>query len=399
MRVTKIETIALRDRPAGATSWNTARESRGRSEAAVEGYDETVVRVHTDEGITGIGQAEAPSLVIDAILHNSYGLENLIKGEDPTNVRRLWQKMYSNTGLYGRHGVTLTAIGAVETALWDIAGKAFGKPVHELVWYPFMTTKVPAETRKYVMPYATVYPPGDNIAQLRERLTFAVSQGFHAVKVEEWPGQFGNVDVETDIQVIGAARTVLGPRRDLMIDVQNRWQSVVYALTTIRAVEQFRPFFIEAPLPADNLDGYARLATAVDTRIAAGDWGFTGRHEFRDLIERGHVDVVQPSAVRAGGISEILQIAEMAYLRGTLCIPHAWCHMVGVAAEIHLAAVTPNMPYFEFPIAFPDSPIISQLLEPRIAIRKDGSVEVPNRPGLGFELNEDVVKKFRVDPY
>lgn len=398
MKITKIETIALRDRPAGARSWNAARDRAGGG-PGIDTYDETVVRVHTDEGITGIGQAETPSLVIDAIIRNSHGLESLLLGENPTNVRRLWQKMYNATGLYGRHGVTLSAIGAVETALWDIAGKAFGKPVHELIWVPFMTAKVEAEPKLSVTPYATVYPPGGSIAELRERVGFAVAQGFRAVKVEEWPGQFANVDVETDVAVISAARTVLGPRRDLMIDVQNRWQEVAQALTTIRAIDQFRPFFIEAPLPPDNLDGYARLASAVDTRIAVGDWGFTGRHEFREVLERGNVDVVQPSAVRAGGINEIVRIAEMAYSRGRLCIPHSWCHMVGVAAELHMAAVVPNMPYIEFPVAIPDSPIISELLEPKIAVRKDGTIEVPNRPGLGFELNEDVVKKFRVDPY
>jgi len=398
MKITRIETIALRDRPTAAKSSDGAR-THGAHDHGIYGYDETVVRVHTTEGLTGIGQAEAPSLVIDSIIRNSHGLETLLKGEDPTNVRRLWQKMYDATGLYGRHGVVITAIGAIETALWDIAGKALGKPVHELIWHAFMTTKVGATPRKSVVPYATVYPPGDNIEQLCERMTIATARGFRAVKVEEWPGQFGNVDVETDVAVVSAARTVLGPRRDLMIDVQNRWQEVAQALTTIRAVEQFRPFFIEAPLPADNLDGYARLANAVDTRIAVGDWGFTGRHEFREVLEVGNVDVVQPSAVRAGGIDEVLRIAEMAYARGRLCIPHAWCHMIGVAAEIHMAAVAPNMPYIEFPIPFPDSPIITDLLVPRIQVSNGGLIEVPNRPGLGFELNEDVVEKYRVEPY
>jgi L-alanine-DL-glutamate epimerase-like enolase superfamily enzyme len=398
MKITKVETIALRDRPAGARSWNATRDPAGDGPGN-DSYDETVVRVHTDEGITGIGQAEAPSLVIDAIIRNSHGLEQLLAGEDPTHVARLWQKMYNATGLYGRHGVTVSAIGAVETALWDIAGKAAGKPVHELIWLPFMTTQVEAEPRKSVTPYATVYPPGGSVTELKERIGLAVAKGFRAVKVEEWPGQFGNVDLDTDVAVISAARNVLGPGRDLMIDVQNRWQEVTQALTTIRAIEQFRPFFIEAPLPADNLDGYAQLASAVDTRIAVGDWGFTGRHEFRDVLERGQVDVVQPSSVRAGGIAEIVRIAEMAYSRGRLCVPHAWCHMVGVAAELHIAAVVPNMPYIEFPIAIPDSPIISELLEPQVEVRKDGTIEVPNRPGLGFELNEDVIKKFRVDPY
>jgi len=130
-----------------------------------------------------------------------------------------------------------------------------------------------------------------------------------------------------------------------------------------------------------------------------GDWGCSTRFEFEEIMLRGRVDVVQPSSVRSGGISEILKIAESAYRRGLLCIPHAWCHMVGVAAEVHMAAVAPNMPYFEYPMAFPDSPIISELLEPRLAPEADGTITVPRRPGLGFKLNEDVVRRYRVDPY
>jgi L-alanine-DL-glutamate epimerase-like enolase superfamily enzyme len=171
------------------------------------------------------------------------------------------------------------------------------------------------------------------------------------------------------------------------------------ALSTLRAIKPYGVYFLEAPFPADNLEAYARLADAVDTRIAMGDWGCSTRFEFEEIMTRGRVDVVQPSSVRSGGMSEILRIAEIAYRRGLLCIPHAWCHMVGVAAEIHLAAVVPNMPYFEFPIAFPDSPIISELLEPRLELEDDGTIAVPRRPGLGFRLNEDVVREYHVEPY
>jgi L-alanine-DL-glutamate epimerase-like enolase superfamily enzyme len=204
--------------------------------------------------------------------------------------------------------------------------------------------------------------------------------------------------VEQDAALVASAREVLGPERELMIDVQNRWQEVGRALATVRAIEPYRPFFIEAPFPPDNLEAYARLADAVDTRIAVGDWGCSTRFEFEELMVRGRVDVVQPSSVRSGGMSEILRIAEAAYRRGLLCIPHAWCHMVGVAAELHLAAVTPNMPYFEFPMAFPDSPVVSELLVPRLEIGADGTLEVPQRPGLGFRLNEDVLREYRVAP-
>ena len=379
MKITDIETIALYD-PEGS-------------------YPETIVRVHTDEGLTGIGQAESPSLVIDAVIKNSNGLAALIVGDDPSEVSRLWQKMYDNTGLYGRRGVTIAALGAVETALWDIAAKAIGKPVHQLIWSSFTSTRALTEPKKTVTPYVTVYPSGSNISELQERVSEAVDRGFRAVKIEEGHSMFGNVDIETDVAVVATAREALGPNRDLLIDVQNKYSEYGQALATVRAIEEFRPYLLEAPFPADNLEAYARLADTVDTRIAMGDWGFSTRHEFRDIIERGRVDVVQPSTVRSGGIREILYIAEMAYQRGLLCIPHAWCHVVGLAVGAHLAAVTPNMPYFESPIAYPDSPVISDLLNPMPQVSHDGTIKVPDRPGLGVELNEDVIRDFRVKPF
>ena len=131
MKITKFETIALLDPADGTvTSWNPSFDEASDESAIHGAYNATVVRVHTDEGIVGIGQSEAPSLVIDAIIRSSQGLEALLLGEDPTHVQRLWHKMYNVTGVYGRRGVVIGAIGAVETALWDIAGKATGKPVH-----------------------------------------------------------------------------------------------------------------------------------------------------------------------------------------------------------------------------------------------------------------------------
>ena len=378
MKITAIETIALLD-PGKAT--------------------ETVVRVHTDEGISGIGQAESPSLVIEAIVRCDGGLEEILRGEDPLQVERLWQKMYAATGLFGRRGVTIAAIGAVETALWDIAGQALVRPVCELIWQACCTVTEASEVKERVRPYATVYPPGEDVGEIVERFTLAKGRNFRAMKLEEWPGGFSHVSIQRDVEVARAARETIGEDRDLLIDVQNRWSEVGQALESIRAIAEFRPFFVEAPLPADNLPGLARLADAVDTRIAVGDWGFTTRFEFEEIMEKGRVDVVQPSSVRSGGIREITRIAEAAYRRGLICVPHAWCHMVGVAAEIHLAAVLPNMPYFEMPIAFPDSPIISELLEPVIEVDADGLIEVPKRPGLGFALNEEVVEQFQVAPH
>ncbi len=378
VKITGIETLALED-PAK--------------------YDFTIVRVRTNEGIDGIGQAESPSLVIDAAIKTRGGLEELLKGEDPLQVERLWQKMYDRTSLWGRRGVTIAAIGAVETALWDIAGKILNKPLSELIWRSFASTQAAVEVKSKVTPYATVYPPGNTDDEIRRRFGLAVERGFRAMKLEEVPGGFAHGSVKNDARLIRLIREIIGEDRDVMIDVQNTWNDVGRAVESCKAIEPFHVFFVEAPFSSDNLEAYRRLAEAVDIRIAAGDWGFTTRFEYLDLMERGGVDVVQPSTVRSGGISEILKIAEMAYRRGLPTITHSWNNMVGVAAAVHIAAVVPNMPYIEYPLAFPDSPLILELLIPRLEPDSNGGIEVPRGPGLGVTLNEEVVRRYRVKPF
>jgi len=377
VRITGIETLALED--------------PGK-------YSFTIVRVRTSAGIDGIGQAESPSLVIDAAIRARGGLEELLRGEDPVQVERLWQKMYDGTGLWGRRGVTIAAIGAVETALWDIAGKILERPVCELIWRSFATSKEPAAIKTKVRPYATVYPPGVAEEEIRQRFGVAVELGFQAMKFEEYPGGFAHVSAKNDARLIRLVREIVGENRDVMIDVQNAWYDVGQAIATCKLLEPYNVFFLEAPFPPDNLEAYRRLSERMNIRIAAGDWGLTTRFEYMDLMDRGGLGVVQPSTVRSGGISEIVKIAEIAYRKGLLCITHSWNQMVGVAAAVHLAAVVPNMPYFEYPVAFPPSPLISDLLVPPLAPDAQGWIEVARRPGLGFRLNDEIVNRFRVQP-
>lgn len=369
-----------------------------------------IVRVRTDEGVEGIGQAEIPALIAQAFVKTKEwrvagyfqgGLEDILIGEDTMNVERLWHKMYASMWLYGRRGAGIAVMSAIDMALWDIKGKILGEPVFELIWSACNITRADDDLmgpRKRVKPYATVYPSGSTPEEVRKNLSLAVSAGFEAVKLEECEGGFGRKDVKHDVELVQAAREAIGDKRDLMVDVQYIWNDYTRALSSIRAIEPFNVYFVEAPLPPDSLEAYAVLADTVDTPIACGDGGFTTRFEFRDLIERGKVDIVQPSVVRTGGITEILRIASMAYEKGKMCIPHSYAWMVGVAAEIHLAAVIPNMPYIEMPSPYPYSPLISELLDPPLKLR-GGYLDVPTRPGLGFELNEKIVEKYRVEPF
>ena len=209
-------------------------------------YNFSLVRVSTDGGITGIGQAESPSLVIEAAIRHRNGLEKLLRGEDPFDVERLWQKMYAATSLWGRRGVTIAAIGAVETALWDIAGKILQKPVAELIWRSAATVKDQAAIRPRVRPYATVYHPGSTDAEIRARFQQAVDRGFRAVKFEEVPNGFAHGDVKTDVRLVRLVRDIIGEDRDLRIEVQNVWRDVRRAVETARAIEPFHIYFLEA---------------------------------------------------------------------------------------------------------------------------------------------------------
>jgi L-alanine-DL-glutamate epimerase-like enolase superfamily enzyme len=203
--------------------------------------------------------------------------------------------------------------------------------------------------------------------------------------------------MKQDVRCFELAREAIGEDRDLFADVQNAWTDVNQAIATCKAIEPLHVYLVEAPFAPDNLEAYRRLADAVDVRIAVGDWGYTTRFDFIDIMEKGGVDVVEPSTVEAGGISEIMKIAEMAWRRGRTIIPHSWNHLIGASSAVHMAAVVPNMPYFEFPTEFPERPEVMDLLVPPLRCDADGMMEVPKRPGLGFTLNEDIVKKYRRD--
>ncbi len=392
MKITEIEVIPL-----------YAPEAQGVKSTCI-------VLVHTDEGIDGIGQVEIPAMIASAFIKTREweiagywqgGLEQVLLGEDPLNTERLWHKMYASMWLYGRRGAGIAVMSAIDTALWDIKGKALGKPVCELIWSACNVTRLDEGLlgpRRRVKPYATVYPSGSTPQEIKKNLQPAVNMGFEAVKIEEGKNGFGRKDVKHDVELVEAAREAIGDKRDLMVDVQYIWNDYTRALSTIRALEPFNIFFVEAPLPPDSLEAYATLADSVDTLIACGDGGFTTRFEFKELIEKGRVDVVQPSVVRTGGITEALRISSIAYDYGRLCIPHSYAWMIGVAAEIHLAAVVPNMPYIEMPSPHPHSPLVSELLEPTPS-PTSGYVEVPREAGLGFKLKEKTIEKYRVNPF
>ncbi|MEW5979619.1 MAG: mandelate racemase/muconate lactonizing enzyme family protein [Acidobacteriota bacterium] len=361
--------------------------------------DDAVVEVHTDTGLTGIGEVESNPWVIWAAIERSGAhsmdrrLADLLIGQDPRQPAAMWEYLYEQSQLAGRRGAGIGAIGAVDMALWDIAGKAAGKPVWQLLG------ELQSES---VGAYASLLPSGGTLKDYRESLLakaqWARDAGFSAVKIEiliKGPLRVAGLDESDDtiVDLVAAGREVVGPEVQLMIDVGYCWRDWKEARQVFRRLEKHELYFIETPLWSDDLHGYARLADSTSIRIAAGELLST-RFEFVELMDVGKVHVVQPDVGRVGGISEAMRVAAMAADRGILVVPHCWKSGIGIAATAHVAAALPNCPLIEFlPAAVSESRLRKELVIDELQV-ENGRIPLPKVPGLGIELNRSVVTEF-----
>jgi L-alanine-DL-glutamate epimerase-like enolase superfamily enzyme len=305
------------------------------------------------------------------------GLREVLLGEDPGDIDRLWHLLFHATYHYGRAGVALHVMSAIDMALWDIAGKAAGKPVHEL-----LGASSPAEVPVYaseVMPSTT-----DEVRAIAER---AVAAGYRALKLG-W-GPLGR-DLDLDVELLGAARAALGPDRALMVDGGMAY-TVETATEILRRTADLDLYWLEEPLAADDYDGYLRLASSTDVKIAAGEADST-LEPYRRLVEHG-VRVLQPDLARCGGFTVARGIADLVRGRDVEVVPHCFSTGVLVAASLHFVSVLDRPTWSEYSIA--DSAFVSDLLAEPFALR-DGALRPPLGPGLGIELDEELMERMRV---
>jgi L-rhamnonate dehydratase len=374
MLITEVETIILRQ---PALDQDIADGSQ----------DDLVVRVHTDAGIVGIGEVDSAPEVVKAVIEApashaiASGLRHVLVGQDPLNIEDLWTRMYRASIYYGRRGVALHAISGIDIALWDIKGKALGKPVSELIGTP---------QRRRVRAYASALMPDTEAETARKVSGLIERYGFTAVKLG-W-GPLGQ-DPAHDVRLAKAARRAAGDSVDVLIDAGLGYGADAdAAIRVARELEQLGIFWLEEPFLPDELEAYARLADTVDIRVAAGEedttvWGF------RELIERGHVDVVQPDVTRCGGITEILRIARYANGLGKACVPHAWKSGIIKAASLHVNAVLPEALLQEYCVA--ETPLNTGLTRQTFPL-SDGFADVPTGPGLGVDLDPEVLERYAV---
>ncbi len=368
--------------------------------ATSSSQDDIVVEIHTDEGITGIGETDVNPWIARACIEApgthtmGLGLADMLIGENPLDVERLWNKLYVGSAMNGRRGAVVHAIGALDIALHDLRGKALGKPCYELLG---------GAVKKAITPYASLQPDVASFDAYRKSIIEwalkAKSLGFRAAKIEVTPcgpyahkGLTASHDDMTD--VIGNVRNAVGRDFTLMVDVQYAFPDADTCLKAIRPWREFELFFVETPLPADDLQGYARVANEQPIPIAAGEWLAT-RFEFLDLMDRGKVKVVQPDVGRVGGFTEARRVCQLAEKRNLTIVPHLWKSGISIAAAAHLAATTDRCAYIEF---LPDVLCGSALRRELVANELhmvDGQIALPQRPGLGVELNRDALARFK----
>jgi L-alanine-DL-glutamate epimerase-like enolase superfamily enzyme len=370
-------------------------------DATSSAQDTLLVEIHTDEGVSGIGETDLNAWIARACIEApgthtmDQGLADMLLGEDPSEVERLWERLYVGSAMSGRRGAVVNAIGALDLALWDLRGKAAGRPCHELMG---------GAVRDALTPYASLQPEGvSDVAEyqavLVEWVLRARSLGFRAAKLElTFAGPYAHAGLQApDEQIVAAAaacRAAVGDDFVLMVDVQYAFDSVGRALAVAHALAALDVFFLETPLWPDDLEEYAALTRSSPVPIAAGEW-LTTRHEFADLFDRGGVAVGQPDIGRVGGLTEALRVRDLAAQRGRLIVPHAWKTAISIAASAHLAAVTPHCPFFEFlPAPLCSSALRRELVADDPFTLENGSVRLPREPGLGVAVDRSALERF-----
>ncbi len=374
-----------------------------RQDATSSSQDNIVVLVHTDEGITGVGETDTGPWIAKAVIESpgshtmAMGMKDLLIGQDPLDTAALWDRLYTYTCMSGRRGAVICAMGAIDMALWDIKGKYLNQPIYKLLGGAHKPT---------ITPYASLQPDGGSVKKYRDGLVAwakkAKRAGFLAGKMEcTLSGPFNHAGLqgsdEQATEIVTACREAVGKDFTLMVDVQYLWRDAKSCLRTVSKWDHLDIFFLETPLLTDNLEGYATLAREAPMRIAAGEWLNT-RHEFRELMDVGLVDVAQPDIGRVGGFTEAMRVCHMAEDRGRLIVPHCWKTGIGIAASAHMAFAVPHCPFIEYlPAQLSDSDLRRDLCDDGLVFQ-DGVLLPPTRPGLGVELNKDALKKYKAKP-
>jgi len=361
----------------------------GWSQRVTDRRQTAICLVTTDEGITGLGEAfyfGGPAGLAADMIDNALG--PLIVGKDPLDTGVIWDFLYNWTRDQGMKGLTISALSAVDIALWDIKGKALELPVHKLLGGAY---------RRQARVYATgLYEP-QNVPDITEALIKEAmgykEAGFSGLNLKVGYG------IDTDLKYIKAIREAIGEDLFLMVDANHAYNAGE-AIRLAREMEPFHIHWFEEPVPPEDIDGYIEVKNSSVVPVAGGECEYT-RYGFRELIQRRAVDILQPDLCAAGGFSEMTKIVAMASAANIPIIPHVWGTNVGLAAALQLFAALPNFPERRFPaeplFEYDRSP---HPLRDGVTVEKfkmkNGYLDIPARPGLGVTLDPAFVEKHRL---
>ncbi len=343
--------------------------------------DLTYVRVTTDEGLTGVGETRMLGRTQALIGYLAEASTNHIIGSDPFDIESLVGRM--KHGDYGRVGeIAMSGIATVEMACWDIVGKALGQPVWRL-----LGGKVRDKIKAYANGWYTVERTAEEFHSAARRV---VERGYRALKFDPFgPGMW---ELEPDerrrsVELVEAVRDAVGPDVEILVEMHGRF-APSEAIRIARLLEPYEPSWIEEPVPPENLKALSKVAEAVSLTVATGE-RIHDRTEFRELFELQAADVIQPDIGHLGGISEVRKLAATAETHYVLVAPHNVGGAVLTAANLHLAACTPNFKIQEHFNDFADEHV--KRAAPGLPEVIDGYFALPTAPGLGVELDTEYV--------
>jgi D-galactarolactone cycloisomerase len=348
------------------------------SELRADDVVHSLVCVHTDEGVVGVGSTFTSETLAAAAVEL---LEPLWRGESAIEPERVTEKLHQHTFWLGRGGAVTHAISGIDLALWDIFGKVCAQPVGRLLGGRY---------RDRVRPYASLLMQDPE--RLAEELAVLRAQGFGAFKIG-W-GPFGRGPAAVDEAIVRAARESIGPNALLMVDAgasDAYWpHGYKWALRTARMLDAYDVSWFEEPLAPDAIEDYIHLRRQAPLAIAAGEV-LTRRQSFRPWLDRGALDVVQPDVTKVGGLSEQRRIAWDAQEHGIAYVGHGWNTAIGLAADLQLAAALPAAELVEYKTG---SPYIDDLTLGGFELDPDGTLAIPDGHGLGVALDPDAVERY-----
>lgn len=342
-----------------------------------------LVKIITEDGLDGWGEAYGPPGATSAIVNEVLG--PLLIGKDPFDNEVLWEEMYQHTRGYGQSGVVITAISAIDIALWDIKGKATNLPISKLLGGVF---------RNQVMAYATgmYFSKRESMKEclVNEAMSY-VSEGFKAVKMKI------GLSPDVDLEHVAAVRKGIGPNVILMVDANGAYAPFT-AVRVGQELEKMGVYWFEEPVPPSDIEGYVEVSRTLDMAVAGGEGHFS-RFGNKELIAKRAVDIIQPDVIITGGITECKKIADAANMWGIFCNPHCWGSIVALAATLQFLAslshcphgIAPLEPMLEFDRT--ENPFRDKIGEPVIYQTK-GFVDIPSGPGLGITIKEDKLAEY-----